>query len=101
LTDEVTLELRYSDESEELNVVAIGDGEEEVLLITGPEGVKSIVESYNAKHPEVKVVVEEVKPAEVVTPVAAGPAAVETPPVEVNNEVSPVVQPVVDKPAEA
>jgi hypothetical protein len=96
LTDEVvTLELRYNDESEELFVVASKGEEEEVWLTTPPEGVKQIVESYNAKHPEVKVIVEEVKPAEVVTPVAAGPAAVETPPVE------PVVQPVVDKPAES
>lgn len=93
MSDEVTLELRYSEETEELAVVASGDGKEEILLTTGPEGVKSIVESYNAKHPEVKVVVEEVRPAEVVTPVAAGPAAVETPPVE------EVVQPVVDTPA--
>ena len=91
MSDEVTIELRYNDDTEELAVVAVDGENEEVLLKTPSEGVKSIVESYNAKHPEVKVVIEEVRPAEVqAAPIVAGPAAVET--------TEPVV---VDKPAEA
>jgi hypothetical protein len=89
---EVSIGLRYDEDAEEVQVYAVSEEEEEILGSSGKDYFKSWVETYNEKHPEVKVVVEEVKPAEVITPVAAGPAAVETPPVET------VVQPVVDKP---
>ena len=84
---DVTIELRYNEEAEELVVYAVSEDEEEAMITVGSEAVKGIVESYNAKHPEVKVVIEEVRPAEVqAEPIAAGPTA--------------LVDPAVDKPAE-
>lgn len=84
---EVSVGLRYDEEAEEVQVYAVSDGEEEILGTSGQDYFKSWVETYNEKHPEVKVVVEEVRPAEVqAEPIAAGPTA--------------LVDPAVDKPAE-
>lgn len=86
---EVSIGLRYDEETEEVQVYAVSDGEEEVLGTSGQDYFKSWVETYNEKHPEVKVVIEEVKPAE--------PVVLATEPVA---PIEPVVEPVVDKPAE-
>lgn len=88
MSEEVKIALRFNPEIEEVELVV----NNEVAGSSGAEEFKSWVEHYNEKHPEVKVVVEEVKPVEqVVAPIAAGPAAIE-PPVET------VVAPVVDTP---
>ena len=90
MTD-VTLGIRYDEDAEEVQVYAVSEGEEEILGTSGQDYFKSWVESYNEKHPEVKVVIQEVRPAEVqAEPIAAGPTALATPDAE----------PVLDKPAE-